>query len=1089
MVEQLNNNFVASLESCMDNITKLLAAKTSDAKLNEQALKEFRDCLLKNQNQNIVNLEFKQQPDQLREFINILANWILGNSASENLTLVCSILLMISQRLGFTHQYLLKRNITNFLQYSIDVYEEEIDFRQMSGEQFQVENKEFKDCQDQKDKSQKLLSATYASAVLSLFVSLLNKQSPIKYKQFLVILIKASSHLMVNENFKRSYRKQGAIKNMIKLIKDILTAIQNQDKLINPSETSDYIDLISYIIDFFSKFIYENKKNREYFIVKGGISLCSKFIDKNFPIFYNNDKLIKSCCSVLGNVAVSNDNKIMLWVLGSIPNLINIVKDNLSETSKSSQDQITKNFERTEYAFLAIIRRLASNLKYKEEIAKNFLYTLMTFIKIFLETQINSIDQAIDHHNKLGIAFIYKEILGCLGVLAVDETHRKEILENDGIALVIQSSKLNINKPKIIKTALGCLINFASSNESKESICQDASFYQLIYTVLDEYDQMAPMIDYTLRLILNTADNKISYQNYISGSLFTKIMGFIQLHKKNSNICWSSIQILRLLCNSDKALNKYLRSLKDVYHTEDEQKQFEQLIEQFEHLKSDTMLVSAIQKYIDKYQTNESVMQMLSNQGGAGGPPEGQDSNQIFKMIIIQTIQGKIVGQKKWSLGKRFLLLVGIFLALTTYDLSKITDPNTRQKNFYEILGLYRNATHTQIDQACHDLRQYQEDNIHLYHMNGIGTNAVYYSESQIEGIHNILTNPSLRDIYDKHLVVITKEELHERGGTIPHSQRYFMAFGVTMSYAFYFILIFFMIDKHQILAKQVSLTSLLIAIYVSVYMKMPKEGDMDNQIADYLNENRIFMNLTYHEIFQMLRIIFQNLFHLILAASRMIDVHPLEELRDKMKRFQKLSAKCQLICELIAPERPINPQDAIEQQPQQNVLLPEQSENNDTVVVQDNSQLIQDQDQQVEKSPEELQKEADEKKKQNYLEAMKYIGEKRLEQFMQTFEGIVDKKMNTAKQRSCMKKCCVFLGRLVIGLIILGAVSPFLIQIYYQIFPPTDVPTQFQNDNSFDNQQQQEHQYQQNNGHYSNYQDQHEDNQPGENNGQNQEL
>ena len=54
--------------------------------------------------------------------------------------------------------------------------------------------------------------------------------------------------------------------------------------------------------------------------------------------------------------------------------------------------------------------------------------------------------------------------------------------------------------------------------------------------------------------------------------------------------------------------------------------------------------------------------------------------------------------------------------------------------------------------------------------MNGIGTNAVYYSESQIEGIHNILTNPSLRDIYDKHLVVITKEELHERGGTIPHS-------------------------------------------------------------------------------------------------------------------------------------------------------------------------------------------------------------------------------------------------------------------------------------------------------------------------------
>ena len=59
-----------------------------------------------------------------------------------------------------------------------------------------------------------------------------------------------------------------------------------------------------------------------------------------------------------------------------------------------------------------------------------------------------------------------------------------------------------------------------------------------------------------------------------------------------------------------------------------------------------------------------------------------------------------------------------------------------------------------------------------------------------------------------------------------------------------------------------------------------------------------------------MLRVIFQNLFHLILAASRMIDVHPLVELKDHMKKFQKLSAKCQLICELIAPERPINQDD-----------------------------------------------------------------------------------------------------------------------------------------------------------------------------------
>ena len=88
--------------------------------------------------------------------------------------------------------------------------------------------------------------------------------------------------------------------------------------------------MISYIIDFFSNFVYDNRKNREYFIIKGGVSLTCKFIDKNFKIFYNNDKLVKACCSTLANVAASNDNKIMLWVLGTIPNLLQIVIDYLN---------------------------------------------------------------------------------------------------------------------------------------------------------------------------------------------------------------------------------------------------------------------------------------------------------------------------------------------------------------------------------------------------------------------------------------------------------------------------------------------------------------------------------------------------------------------------------------------------------------------------------------------------------------------------------------------------------------------------------------------------------------------------------------
>ena len=39
------------------------------------------------------------------------------------------------------------------------------------------------------------------------------------------------------------------------------------------------------------------------------------------------------------------------------------------------------------------------------------------------------------------------------------------------------SAMINLNKPKIIKTALGCLINLANTIDNKEALAKDASFY------------------------------------------------------------------------------------------------------------------------------------------------------------------------------------------------------------------------------------------------------------------------------------------------------------------------------------------------------------------------------------------------------------------------------------------------------------------------------------------------------------------------------------------------------------------------------------------------------------------------------------
>ena len=55
---------------------------------------------------------------------------------------------------------------------------------------------------------------------------------------------------------------------------------------------------------------------------------------------------------------------------------------------------------------------------------------------------------------------------------------------------------------------------------------------------------------------------------------------------------------------------------------------------------------------------------------GEPAPEQGPDQGGgIFKMIIIQTIQGQIIGRKKWSFAKKTLALTVLLVGLVYYDL------------------------------------------------------------------------------------------------------------------------------------------------------------------------------------------------------------------------------------------------------------------------------------------------------------------------------------------------------------------------------------------------------------------------------------
>lgn len=74
--------------------------------------------------------------------------------------------------------------------------------------------------------------------------------------------------------------------------------------------------------------------------------------------------------------------------------------------------------------------------------------------------------------------------------------------------------------------------------------------------------------------------------------------------------------------------------------------------------------------------------------------------------------------------------------------------------------------------------------------------------------------------------------------------------------------------------------------MYIAVYIKFPKEGDHDNELAEWINSLKLTKTITIYEIGQLLFTTFNNLFHFITAVSRLVDVHPLEEMKDKVRDF-----------------------------------------------------------------------------------------------------------------------------------------------------------------------------------------------------------
>mmetsp|Transcript_13137 Transcript_13137/g.9519 ORF Transcript_13137/g.9519 Transcript_13137/m.9519 type:complete len:141 (+) Transcript_13137:479-901(+) len=123
-----------------------------------------------------------------------------------------------------------------------------------------------------------------------------------------------------------------------------------------------------------------------------------------------------------------------------------------------------------------------------------------------------------------------------------------------------------------------------------------------------------------------------------------------------------------------------------------------------------------------------------------------------------------------------------------------------------------------------------------------------------------------------------------------------------------FFLLTFIMLNKHQYFARRVIMSSLFLTIYVSVFLKLPVEKGMnrqENQIVQLADSIPFFSHLAYFEIYEIIRILYMNVFNLVLALSRLIDIHPVDQKFTAIRKMGRQITYGLTICEVLNPQRP----------------------------------------------------------------------------------------------------------------------------------------------------------------------------------------
>lgn len=101
-----------------------------------------------------------------------------------------------------------------------------------------------------------------------------------------------------------------------------------------------------------------------------------------------------------------------------------------------------------------------------------------------------------------------KEISGTLGSIATIPEVAYRIEHSAGVEILTDVAERYIEHPKLVKTCIGTLVNLSMHDSILERMSNNLKFYEMLKAVLNTYCSSWFMMEYTLRLLVNSLKNK-----------------------------------------------------------------------------------------------------------------------------------------------------------------------------------------------------------------------------------------------------------------------------------------------------------------------------------------------------------------------------------------------------------------------------------------------------------------------------------------------------------------------------------------------------------------------------------------------------